>query len=225
VSDFSYRLCVLTHGDAPTLDRTIESFAEMVTPPPTDLVCVVDGPGRMPPVEPLGPWRGVALARQSGFCSATKALWELACEDGPDHCVWLENDLVVTEPVDLHPLAAILDADPTLAQMSLMRDAVNDLEKMAGGVYELRQDEYEDMAVWVDDVYLPWKRHSIYYTTNISLLRRQFMRENPWPTFSPPDQCEGKFGIELVKRGYRFGVWGDGHPMTKHIGIRTGHGY
>ena len=52
---------------------------------------------------------------------------------GPDFVFWLEHDFVFVKPLDLAPLMEVLDAHPTLAQMQLMRGAVNEREKRMGG--------------------------------------------------------------------------------------------
>lgn len=233
MTDFSYRLAVLTHGDAPTLDRTIESFAAMVTPRPVDLVCVVDGEGgRLPPIEPLGPWGGMVLNEQRGFCGATSVLWDSASKHGPDFVVWLENDFEFLKPVNLAELATVLRAEPQMAQMSLMRGAVNPLERRAGGLYALHRREYQPMTThaandWLGALSLynlQWLEHHMYLTTNPSLMTTAFMRENPWPS-GYDENCEGRFSHDLMARGYRFGVWGNGEQWIDHIGERTGFGY
>jgi len=232
VSDFSYRLAVLTHGDAPTLDRTIESFAAMVTPRPTDLVCVVDGEdGRLPPIEPLGSWGGIFLSEQRGFCGATAALWQQAAKDGPEHVFWLENDFEFLRPVNLAELATVLRAEPEVAQMSLMRDAVNPIERRAGGLYALHRHEYQPVTTHAANAWLgglglyslQWLEQRMYFTTNPSLMSTEFMRDNPWPDYE--DHCEGRFSHDLMGRGYRFGVWGNGEEWIHHTGVRTGTGY
>jgi hypothetical protein len=230
-----YRLAVLTHGDAPHLDRAIESFAEHASPAPADLVCVVDGPGRTPPVEPFGQWRGLVLPQQSGFCFASRELWRLASEPNveatADYVFWLENDFVLTRPVDLSELAYVLDDRwPRLAQMQLMRGAVNAEERAAGGLYESRPGQYEPRTTVAADSTdpgdwwnAPWLEHRSYMTTNPCLMPADFMLANPWPGYDR--ECEGRFGIDLVKEGYTFGVWGDGSPWCEHIGQRDGFGY
>jgi hypothetical protein len=67
-------------------------------------------------------------------------------------------------------------------------------------------------------------RHRSFFSTNPSLLRRDFMVENPWPADGEPF-CEGRFGLELVQKGYSFGIWGDGDIWVDHIGRREGFGY
>lgn len=232
--DFSYRLVLLTHGDAPHLDRVLEAFAANVTPVPIDRVCVIDGPGRVPPVEPLGPWRIVALPEQSGFCAATREAWHEACEPGPEHVFWLENDFVIDRPVHLPDLGMVLGNYKGLAQMALMRDAVNEQEKAAGGLFESRFADYtarlDGGTVDAAHAYEPvpplhlWHEHRAYFTTNPSLMRREFMVDHPWPA-TETSECEGKFGLKLAAHGWRFGVWGDGSVYCRHVGVRSGFGY
>lgn len=230
----NYHLMVLTHGDGPTLERCLESFAEHVTPAPARLSIFRDGPGYtfVPDwpcpfhVEQIDP-------AQLGFCKASSAMWHSALYSHEPYVFWLEHDFEFIKPVDLHGLAAVLDAAPELAQMSLMRDAVSEQEKAAGGLFELRRDHYTERETCIIDradtspqpgfweAY--WLEHRSYFTTNPSLMRRDFMGAERWPDY--PAQCEGRFGIDLVERGYQFGVWGDGTPAVNHIGERTGSNY
>lgn len=192
-----YRLICLTHGENhEVLARTLASFADRVQPEPTDRVLIRD--------EPAG-----------GFCVASGRAWDAAITEGVNYVFWLEHDFIFQRHVDLRTLAEKLEADTQLAQMSLMRTASSVDEMNAGGLYELRKGEYEERGGWLE--------HRSYFTTTPSLMRRQFMVENRWPTY--PSGCEGRFGIDLLARGYTFGVWGDGQPWVEHIGQRTGFGY
>lgn len=208
----------------------------MVTPAPSSWQMHQDGEGspRIPEGlgrtsltyitggEPRTPPASSGLVRDAygkqypiGFCRSTKASWECASRAVEDHVFWLEHDFEFLRPVDLRELASILDRLPHYAQMALMRDAVNSDEIAAGGLYELRRDEYTPLDHWLS--------HRSYLTTNPSLMRTDFLRENPWPGYD--SECEGRFGIDLVAAGYQFGAWGSGEPWVRHIGERTGHGY
>lgn len=232
-----YRLVVITHGDAPTLEDTLAAFAEHAKPAPAEMVCVIDGPGRLPPVPyrlgedgiTIDQWEIDQTPTQEGFCAATRRGWELGARAGVDYVFWLENDFLLTRSVDLRMLARVLDAEPMLAQMQLMRNAVNEHERTAGGLYQSRPGQYEPRQVWIAPAPghpaqgWPWREHRSYVTTNPCLMRRTFLAANPWPDH--PSECEGRFGIDLVALGYRFGVWGEGEPWCEHIGTRTGFGY
>lgn len=226
----TYRLVVLTHGEGATLERTLLSFHEHVTPKPADYVCIRDGGGKLPPINPDGQtWRGSVLQPQQGFCAATRAAWKAATLPGPDFVFWLEHDFTFRRDIDLRPIMETLLANPLLAQMQFMRGPVSVPEKRAGGLYESRPGEYSQAFTNLlssAEAY-PYLEHRSYLTTNPSLMRRAWMAAHSWP---PPigkyaEQCEGKFSIDLVERGFKFGVWGAGEPWVDHIGERDGFGY
>lgn len=237
MSDLSYRLVVLTHGDSSTLTAALAAFDEHVTPRPAETILVYDG------AEPSEPVRDYIRAREGnsywslthgplGFCGATAYAWSLGAELGVEYAFYLEGDFEVCRPVDLGDLAGVLAADHTVAQMALMRDAANEREKAAGGLFESRPGEYEKRFPFrfeqvagqnhIADVNT-WLAHRSYFTTNPSLMLRQFIAANPWPDHT--HFCEGKFGIELLAKGYSFGAWGDGSVYARHTGVRTRTGY
>lgn len=216
-----YALCLLTHGDAPELETTVSSFASYLSPSPAELLCVVDGPGRLPPVEPLGPWMIEQSSDQEGFCSATRRLWSLAARTSSDYVLWLENDFLLLQPLDLTAPAEVLDGDLHLTQIQFIRDPVNREERKAGGLFEFWQGhERWERRFWgfIQDDYV--------VTTNPALMRTGFVRQHLWPPLAEaPSECEGRFGIALRERGYAAGVWGDGSPLVRHVGRRRGIGY
>lgn len=232
----TYRLAILTHGDSAPLQRTLRSFEENVTPEPLDVVYVYDG-SVMPFARKVGygsSTRTVSVGKPLGFCGATKRLWEEAAEPGVQFVFWLEQDFEFVRPVDLRALATVLTVNPQLAQVALMRDAVNETEKNAGGLFESRPGQYrQQMEVLADDgvaddrdpsaTLIPWLEHEIYFTTNPSLMLRSFMEANPWPDY--PEFCEGKFGLDLRAKGFRFAAMGSGEPWVRHVGVRDGFGY
>jgi len=222
----TYRLVVLTHGASDTLEPTLRSFHEHVTPKTADYVCIRDGGGKLPPINPDGQtWRGTVLQPQQGFCAATRAAWKAATLPGPDHVFWLEHDFLFRQDVDLRPIMETLEQDHRLAQMQFMRGPVSARERRAGGLYQLRKDAYSQAFTNLlsSSAAYPYLEHRAYFTTNPSVMRREFMQACPWPTHE--SECEGKFGIDLVERGFKFGVWGAGEPWVDHIGKRDGFGY
>lgn len=235
----NYKLVVVTHGRNVTLTRSLDSFFEHVYPLPATIYLHGDGEAgqeaawnysvnhgrrRAPGVS----WVQGGTSEVQGFCSSCRAAWnEEAAIGEHEHVFWLEHDFTFERALDLEPLAEVLAARPQLAQMALMRDAVNALEREAGGLYESRLGQYEPRwgtaratcAIGDPD----WLEHHSYLTTNPSLMRREWMAEHPWPEH--PAECEGRFGIDLVLAGASFGVWGAGEPWVRHIGTRTGTGY
>jgi hypothetical protein len=230
-----YLLVVLTHGaDPEPLRRTLDAFRENVRPLPTAALIHVDGPGGLDPRQATAiendwtEWRLIEQPEPVGFCAATRRAWSLAAASTLPYVFWLEHDFEITRPVDLEPIGWTLDAYTDVAQIALMRDAVNDQERAAGGLYESRPGQYDDRLTAAPDPvagvsFWPWLSHRSYFTTNPSLMRTAWMAENPWPDYE--SECEGRFGIDLVARGFRFGVWGEGDPWCRHVGQRSGFGY
>lgn len=232
-----YTLAILTHGNGDKVAQALRSFTDKVKPEPTRILVHCDGP-RQAEIQAHG-----VLAEQHfdsvqrGFCAATRRLWHWAASPTNDQTpftFWLEHDFVFLRPVDLRDLADVLDADKKLAQMQLMRTPVNEQEIAAGGLYQSRPGEYQralhrrfdhvregNMTAYTDQ---SWLRHRSYFTTNPSLMRTDFMTWNHWPDDDEP-HCEGRFGIDLVRRGFYFGVWGSGEPWVEHVGRRDGFGY
>ena len=196
-----YRLIVLTHGRSETLSETLATFHELVTPAPLYKTVFHDD-GSL------------------GFCRSCREAWTEAAKDlRVQHVFWLEHDFRFLRPVDLTELASVLDEQPQVAQMALMRDSIDDAERKAGGVYRFHKwDGVEHSHRY------RWLEHSSNLTTNPSLMRRQFMADNPWPIYR--SGCEGKFSANLRRRGYMFGTWDLGEVYVEHTGaLRTGHSY
>lgn len=214
--EVDYALTLLSHGNSPTIKASVESFAEHVSPRPTRLIAILDGPGTLPPVEPLGSWTIDESAHSEGFCAATRRAWTHGANSGCEFVFHLEADFLFLRRVDLTQLAAVLENTRELAQMALLRQPVNDAERIAGGLVESRPGQFEKQDGG-------WLKQRSFLTTNPSLMRTEFMHRNPWPNYH--EYCEGRFGIDLIKFGYSFGMWGDGEPWVDHIGVRDGHGY
>ena len=234
----NYRLVVLTHGDSATLPGCLVAFDRHVTPAPSQTVLVIDGDEPAPAALDFIHTRGgdswwSPTGRPLGFCGATAYTWAVGAEPGVDYVFWLEHDFEVCRPVDLRDLRQVLDYHGgdgvefvNLAQMALMRDAYSREERDAGGLFELRRADFVPMppqdhllieypTVWLKT---PW------FTTNPSLMRRDFMAQNLFPD-DGGTHCEGRFGVRLAQEGWSFGTWGDGTVYCHHVGVRTGHGY
>lgn len=227
----NYRLVILTHGthrkDDP-LERTLYSFMENVQPAPALTYLHQDGAGA--PRFGGGFPTPITIAgdpRPVGFCEATRRCWAAAAAGEQEHVFWLEHDFEFLRPVNLSEMAFILGGrGGRIAQVSLMRDAANDTERAAGGLAELHRGAFtahDSGELGIVESGFGWLEHGLYFTTNPSLMRRDFMATNPWPDY--PEQCEGRFGIDLAARGYRYAVRGSGEPWVHHIGERSGFGY
>jgi hypothetical protein len=161
-----------------------------------------------------------------GFCGAIQQGWQ-RLRDAPfefDYVFHLEEDWLFERPFNLAHLAALLDAEPRLAQVAFRRNAVAPAEKRAGGLVELWPQMYEEKR-WSDgEIVVDYLEHSLYFTTNPSLYRRSLI-DSTWPD---GPRCEETFGEALVAHGYRFALLGRhaDRPWVRHTGtIRTGTGY
>ncbi len=214
----NYRLIVVTHGDAPNLERVLASFEALVTPTPRERVLVVDGPGRVP--IGMDDWEIWGASRQAGFCATYERVWRAARSTKLPFVFLLENDFLFLRPVELAPIAGLLHTID-LAQVALVRQAVNEQEKAAGGLIESRPGQFTAR----EHEGHPYLEHTAFFTSNPCLFRSSLARVQPWPDV--PEFCEGHYGIQLRDEGYRFAFWGDGSPWVEHVGVRdgSGHGY
>lgn len=219
-----YRLIVVTHGgdeNTPMLRDTLASFMEMVTPKPAERILIEDGPRKAE----MEDWRGARLwsGNPQGFCKTAEMAWMAAAGGDVPWTFWLEHDFMFTRPVYLEHMAEVLAQHPEVAQMSLLRQAVNPAEVKAGGVVEVEPDAFVPKITPTERGRGVWLEHGRYWTTNPSLFARQIPLENPWP--EEERQCEGHHSISLRSAGYSFGIWGQGEPWVEHVGERSGFGY
>ncbi len=158
-------------------------------------------------------------AHELGFTGAVREGWRQALATDCTHIFHAELDFIYLRPVELAAMIAVLDAEPHLVQMALLRGPVNDVERRAGGVIEQHPDEY----VTVHCHGHSWREHRHNVTTNPCVWPR-WVVERGWPDcqFS-----EGVFGIDLFAQdaAYRAAYWGT-DVRVEHIGdIRSGTGY
>jgi hypothetical protein len=238
-----YALALLTHGEAPFLEATLESFYAAVDVPPVARVCVLDGQWAKAPSMILGAWDAISYRDPKGFCGATSELWRHCAAQDVDWVFWIENDFLFHRSFQLEAMAATLLENPHVLQMALCRNACNDEERAAGGLLASRRGWFHDRETWIPNernpipvpnaegaiepgsaMAYPWFEHGAYWTTNPSLFHVSVPRTYEWPT---EEFCEGKFGIRLRERNpdIRFGLWGDGAEWVEHVGQRTGYGY
>lgn len=165
-----------------------------------------------------------------GFSGAIEEGWErLRHLDGFDYVWHLEEDFTFNRPIPLDALALLLDVQPQLAQIALLRQPWAPAEIEAGGLVALWPDLYADRSLTVWDVdqritHLAWLEHDVCFTTNPSLYRRDLIARH-WP--GPPGS-EARMTLILRAEGWRFALWGDRDdgPAVHHTGTnRLGGGY
>lgn len=216
-------LLVMTDGRRDLLRRSVESFQYLEGPITRRIIH--DDSGDLAYQEWL--WETyptfevIGGGERKGFDGAYRRVWAMLAAVKEPHVFSTEDDMIIERPVNLDDMAAVLDANPHIAQIALRRQAVNDLEKAAGGIVELNPDAYQEHYDGLDY----WLEHRQFFTTNSSLFRRELCKRG-WPEGS---ESEGRFGIELFKDPViRSAFWGkrSDPPLIRHIGEqRIGYGY
>ena len=139
---------------------------------------------------------------------AVRVGWEQVTDaDWVFHC---EEDFVLTQPVDVKSMAAVLDAEPNLASLCLLRQPWSHDEHRAGGIVPL----YAEHMVDRETNGHRWVQHDRFFSLNPSLIPRRTF-ELGFPEGSEPAMTE-----QLLGKGFHFGYWGwrfDG-PRCFHIG-------
>jgi len=150
-----------------------------------------------------------------GFAGAIQEGWSRVIDGGADWVFHFETDFTFNEAVQLNRMIATLERHPHLAQMSLKRQAWNSAEVEAGGIVELKPDNFTECSDELD----VWTEQSSYFTTNPSVYSTALCRLG-WPQGKG---SEGRFTADLLQQGFRFGVWGAkfDDPRVTHYGKRN----
>lgn len=155
----------------------------------------------------------------AGYTKAMQLVWHLARSHGGP-VFFLEEDFTVDVPVNLDELAAILTADPELAQIALVRQAWYPIERRHGGVIGALAHKGHTFTIWPNRV-----QHTACFTGNPSLIAPIALNED-WPG---GEWTEDAMTQKLVRAGYHFAYLGDGRTehVTHHGHQRaeTSHGY
>ena len=132
----------------------------------------------------------------------------------------LEEDFTFDEPVDLADLVAVLEGEPQLDQVALLRHAFYPRELRAGG--DMAGAFPGDYTIRTDDVGRTWAEHALGWTCNPSVYRTDLC-ELDWPRKGR--HTETTFGQARIAEGRRFAYWA-ARPTITHIGAeKLGHGW
>lgn len=218
-------LIVFTDGRVHCLDRTLRSLSEHLTGSIGRWIVIDDSADwatKSALQLALGDtWELHHAPQRRGFAGTIGYAWDLAADMDIDYVAHWEDDFVLTEPVNLDHLTAVLDQEPRLDQMALLRQSWNRVERAAGGIIQAHPENFTEVrahdAVWIE--------HRSFFTTNPSVYHRELC-ELGWPQVA---QSEGIFTHQrLTDPERKFAFWGPlGHgPYVKHIGReRVGTGY
>lgn len=174
------------------------------------------------------------VGAKSGFDGAIRSAWRhLEAIGDFTHVLHLEEDFTFEKCTDVAAVAAVLDANPHLAQMAFRRQPWPAYRGEEPGVGYV--DKYLDHHLEVTDGEgHNWLEQARLFTTNPSLYPRRVLRAG-WPEGANSEDR----ALERIRntapiwgvRGdtVRSAWWGgleDGRDWVRHIGeVRTGHSY
>lgn len=209
---------VMTDGRDSYLERTLGSLHANVRGPITEMWMhddTGDDEYRARLAERHPDFRHINGGPRRGFGGAIVSAWECLLEfSHADHVFHCESDFTFNRHIDLRAMVDVLETNPRLAQMALLRQPWNDTEKAASGVLNVCPGAFTEEG----GAGREWLRHTAWFTTNPSVYRRTLCAEG-WPH---GEQSEGVFTRRLLDRhpDWCFGYWGarDSGAWVHHIG-------
>jgi len=202
-------LMVITDGRWDYLQRTLESAAVALDWPWYQKI-LVDDSGEEKGFSPDGfefvkntPRRGLAGAIQSGWDALDKDI---------DYVFHLEDDFIFPDVVDIELMIEILEYEPELAQVALLRQPWSPEEQQAGGIYSIEPERFKQKYGFVQQSHL--------FTFNPCLYPIGVARDYR-------AGLEAELTANLLADDWRFGYLGElgDDPKTIHIGIRRSRNY
>lgn len=217
---------IMTCGRGDVFERTLASLDEQVSGPITREVIFDDSGDRAYRLwlEEIADRRGASVmswGENLGYTMSMFYAWRWLRHHATEPYVFhVEDDFTFDRPVDLTELVKVLELEPALAEVVLLRHAYYPREIRAGGIVEEHPEAYTRQ----DREGLTWLEHELFFSTNPGLYARDLVRRHDWPR--KHRNSEAVMGPVLVGEGRRFAFLGDGTPQITHIGDeRGGHGY
>jgi len=212
---------VTTGGDESTwpersayLRQSLASLNERVRGPIAQRVVYSDWAGHRDELVAIATEAGFYVAGEGhhGYTGARRRLWTYLAKRAVGEFIFAtEDDFTYDRDVDLAPLMATLEAEPTLRQIALLRGPYYPRELEAGGVLATLKTPHE----LVNHRPHPFVVHRDHFTANPSLFRRS-LTETPWPSGMSSERL---FGDAVLRDpDARFAYWGSGEAWVSHIG-------
>jgi hypothetical protein len=200
---------VITDGRREYLERTLAAAGEMI---PGFLPVFVNDSGDGDYCDWLNTLNAHSVhhPERRGMAAAVRTALSTVVSTTARYAFYLEEDFVLTAPVQLDAMIATLDAYPRLSQLVLKRQPWSDEEKNAGGQIEVAPTAYEDRDGFVE--------HKRLFSFNPSLMRVEACEK----ALQDPGSNGLEAGITqtLVREGYSFAFWcaRTDPPRCEHIG-------
>jgi GT2 family glycosyltransferase len=211
---------VITDGRGQYLEQTMAAAEEMI---PDPWFVIVDDSAdsayarwidetwsRVPRRIHLNPRRGLGGAHRI-------AAWA-AVEYSDPFCLLLEDDCVLTEPVEAEAMVRTMREHPHLAQLALKRQPGSPEEAAAGGYVQVSPGRWADREGWIEQIAEPL------YSFTPHVARCEALQD---ALDHATQFLEADVSAALTERGWTFGVWGarDDPPRVEHIGVERSAGY
>jgi len=209
---------VLTCPGRDTLEQTINSLDEQLDGPVGRKIICVDA--EEVPFDPFSGWEAIPMGASEGYATAMRRCQHHEMASGQAFVAHCEDDVLLNGPLDLREMQRVMEENPDLAQLSLKRQPVHPEELAVDDMLAWRPDgTFEERSGCV--------AHRAFWAATVSLTRRRFLAEHPWPL---EGDSERRFGNRLFRQnpGVYAGILGgvDDPPRITHIGkVRAGHGY
>ena len=221
-----FGLVIIANGRRDHIEQTVSSIDEHLGDFDARLICDDSGdPEYAAWLRETFPGFTIDAHRHLGHGGAVHTALQRAASLPVDWVFWCEDDMTFTRKVDLHAMAAQMDANPLLAQMVIKRQAWFPAEVEAGPTVIDRFDAAE-FTERGDGNGSAWLEHRLFYSLNPHLVRRSFIAHHRWPA---RPNSEHHFSRRLFReRGLVVGMWGKrtDAPWVLHMGgERTGTGY
>jgi len=151
-----------------------------------------------------------------GLAGALRSAWQTALDTGAQYVFHLEADFVLLDRIPISKMIKVLQDNPRLAQVSLKRGPVNDVERAVGGTIECAPHCYTQRDGFVE--------HQTIFTFNPCLIPRSVIE---LCLAEPGDGLERGFTDTLLDHGYSFGIFGriEDPARVEHIGHQRSSGW
>jgi hypothetical protein len=160
-------------------------------------------------------FRIVSHETRRGLAGAVQSAWASVSRNS-DYVFHLEDDFLFNQPVSIEDFISLLEANPHLVQMALVRAPVNPPEEEVGGFVFQHLEDYHQK----DDYF----EHARLFTLNPCLYPMSTIKMG-WPDHGGESEFTTK--VHSIDKDYRFGFYGNiyDEPLVTHIGGRRSEGW
>ncbi len=214
-------VCLIDDGRPLYLEKAIHSLSVAFPRMPSDNIILVNDSGDAGYAQELLRTyphidRQIHHAHRRGLAGAIHSAWTAALEYDCEFIFHCEGDFTFSEPIQIGHMSDLLDADKSLAQVSLKRQPGNEHEAEMGGFIECSPSDYFQQSGYV--------LHRTCFTFNPCLIPRHIAE-----IYLAHDGAglEKDFTELLVSKSFHFGIYGQiaDPPRAIHVGAVRAQGW